>query len=141
MFIYDTFWFYLTCNLTATEIDINGTVYTVDVFLSEDLERNCMSVLMMKRPGPSTPAPTYNPYKELPVTDQYVLARECLNVNTTGFYDVPYVPIDWQDFNITVSFSGKVVDSLGTWYSAQGGYSDLIWTGMCCPSLQTPTLF
>lgn len=61
---------------------------------------------MKPRPGPTTPMPTYNPYKELPTTDEYMLARDCLNVNTTGFYEV-YIPIDWIDFNLSLSFTGK----------------------------------
>ena len=64
---------------------------------------------MVQRPGPTTPAPTYNPYKDLPTTDEYILALDCLNVNTSGYYEIPYKPIEWQDFNISVSFFGMLL--------------------------------
>ncbi|XP_033639022.1 uncharacterized protein LOC117299582 [Asterias rubens] len=101
------------CNMSTEEIwtyeeDRNGTVYTVDIFISEDIDRACRTVLMKLKPVPATPEPTYNPYKELPTTLDYVHAKDCINVNTTSFYYPPPEPINWQDFNLTVVIVGEL---------------------------------
>ena len=78
----------------------------MDIFISEDIDRACRTVLMKLKPVPATPEPTYNPYKELPTTLDYVHAKDCINVNTTSFYYPPPEPINWQDFNLTVVIVG-----------------------------------
>ncbi|XP_022109480.1 uncharacterized protein LOC110989417 [Acanthaster planci] len=101
------------CGMSMQEIfvyeeDHNGTVYIVDEFISHDTERDCRTVFMKLKPGPPTAKPTYNPYKDLPTTTEYLDAKDCINVNTTGFYYPPPDPIHWQDFNLTVFLTGEL---------------------------------
>ncbi|XP_033113002.1 uncharacterized protein LOC117113693 [Anneissia japonica] len=103
------------CGMTMESIwlaeeTVNGRQYTYDVTIKEEDEDGCTRVIMRIKPIITTPAPTHNPFKALPKTDKFFSAKYCLNVNTTGFYYPPPEPIDWKDFNISVKFSGKLLN-------------------------------
>lgn len=86
---------------------VDSVTYVVEIIISVDEEAGCSVVQMTPEDKPQIHTTTYNPYQGIPTTDEYLLAKQCLNVNTTGFHSPPPTPIEWKDFNITVSFTGK----------------------------------
>ncbi|KAJ8032891.1 hypothetical protein HOLleu_22970 [Holothuria leucospilota] len=88
----------------AFEESLDGVLYIVELFQSVDEESGCTTVKMTPKDSPRVQTTTYNPYNKVPRTDEFMLAKACLNVNTTGYYEPPPTPTQWKDFNLTVEF-------------------------------------
>ncbi|XP_070564843.1 uncharacterized protein [Ptychodera flava] len=104
------------CDMTSSEIwretrRVNGTWFETSLFITPTDENGCRLIEMSPMEETTGPPPTIDPYMGLPTTDEYKIAKECLNINTTGFYH-PYIPTIWKKFDIALSFSGMIINTV-----------------------------